>query len=393
LLKVFRQYVFFLCFLLVASGLVNANPDIQYFEKSGIVQRISWEAGKDVLEYELRIEKRDDTPGSDGFTRVLSRVTGETSVEFSLAPGEYRYSVIVYDLLGRMRSPPEWARLTVIPAVQPEIVSVNPSVITVHGGYSDETLSIKGSNLVPDGEVFFTFAGGGEPLTFDKDSYIPSRDGKGARLRLNGLPLKEGFYDIVIKNPGGITGYWRNLQVISQPKKVRPVDISFTEAYNPLIPLYGLLNEYMQQDIFPAGASLRLGINSKNKSYGVFGIESQVFWHYFSGTDMVLITGHLFSTQINLLYQKRILRQKAAINVRAGGGFAFYLNLQIKTDNNLLSLGSAALLPVASGSLSFTWFFHEPFFIELGSEFIHIFSVEKPQSAYIRPLFCLGFQI
>ena len=82
MLKVFRQYVFFLCFLLVASGLVNANPDIQYFEKSGIVQRISWEAGKDVLEYELRIEKRDDTPGSDGFTRVLSRVTGETSVEF-----------------------------------------------------------------------------------------------------------------------------------------------------------------------------------------------------------------------------------------------------------------------------------------------------------------------
>ncbi|MDR2435322.1 MAG: hypothetical protein LBD47_12265 [Treponema sp.] len=373
--------------------MAHANPDIQYFEKSEIVQLINWEAGKDVLKYELHIEKRDDVPGANGFTEIFSLDTVETNVELSLTPGEYRYRVIVYDLLGRMRPVPEWARLTVIPAFQPEIVSVDPSVITVYGGSSGEALSVKGRNLVPDAEVFLTFAGSSEPLPFGKNSYIPSEDGEDAKLRLNDLPLKEGFYDIVIKNPGGIAGYWRNLRVISSPKKIRPVDISFAEAYNPLLPSYGILNEYMGQDVFPAGASLRLGINSKNKSYGVFGIESQVFWHYFYGEGTVLMTGHLFNAQINLLYQKRILRQKAALNVRAGGGLAYYLNLQIKTYNDLLSVGSASLLPMVSGSLSFTWFFREPFFIEFGSEFIHIFSAEKPQSAYIRPLFCLGFQI
>ena len=105
------------------------------------------------------------------------------------------------------------------------------------------------------------------------------------------------------------------------------------------------------------------------------------------------MTGHFFNVQINLLYQRRILRQKAAFNVRAGGGLAYYFNLQIKTGNDLFSVESSSLLPMAAASLTFTWFFREPFFLELGCEFMHVFSVEKPQSAYIRPTLCLGFQI
>jgi hypothetical protein len=392
LLNIYGRYVIFFLFLLAASRLAYADPDIQYFEKSEIVQRISWEAVKDVLKYELVIERKNEAQAAEGFTPILSLDTGETSAELSLSPGEYRYHIVVYDLLGRMRPPPEWARLIVLPALRPEIVSIEPLVITVYGGSTGETLSITGRNLVPDAEVYFTFAGEEAP-PLDKDRYTPAGNGNSAKLRLNGLPLKEGFYDIVIKNPGGIATSWHNFRVIDSPKKVRPVDISFAEAYNPLVPSYGLLNEYMGQDVFPAGASLRFGINSKNRSYGVFGIELQTFWHYFYGEDTVLITGHFFNAQINLLYQKRILRQKAAFNIRAGGGLVYYLDLQIKTSNDLFSVGNESLLPMASASLSFTWFFHEPFFLEFGSEFIHIFSAEKPQSAYIRPSLCLGFLI
>jgi hypothetical protein len=393
LLKIFIRCVFFLHLLLTAAGSIHANPDIQYFEKSGIVQRINWEAGEDVLKYELVIEERNEATDADGFTPVLSLATDETNAELSLVPGEYRYRVVVYDLLGRMRPPPEWARLTVIPALKPEIVSVEPSVVMVYGGSTGETLSITGRNFVPDAEVYFVSEGGESTLPLDKDRYTPAGNGNSAKLRLDGLPLKEGFYDIVIKNPGGIDASWRNFRVIDSPKKVRPLDISFAEAYNPLFPSYGLLNEYMGQDMFPAGASLRFGINSKNRSFGVFGIELQTFWHYFFGTDTVLITGHFFNAQINLLYQKRILRQKAAFNLRVGGGLAYYLNLQIKTSNNLFLVGNASLLPMAAASLSFTWFFHEPFFLEFGSEFIHVFSAERPQSAYIRPSLCIGFLI
>jgi hypothetical protein len=392
LLKMFSRYIFFLHLLLAASVSIHAAPDIQYFEKSGIVQRISWEAGEDVLKYELVIEKRNEAPFAENFTPVLSLDTVEISTELSLSPGEYRYRIVVYDLLGRMRPLPEWARLTVLPALRPEIVSIEPSAIMVYGGSTSETLSITGRNLVSDAEVYFTFAGE-ESQPLDKNRYTPNGNGNSAKLRLNGLPLKEGFYDIVIRNPGGISTSWHNFRVIDSPKKVRPLDISFAEAYNPLFPSYGLLNEYMGQNVFPAGASIRFGINSKNRSYGVFGIELQTFWHYFFGTDTVLITGHFFNAQINLLYQKRILRQKAAFNIRAGGGLAYYLDLQIKTSNDLFSVGNESLLPMAAASLSFTWFFHEPFFLEFGSEFVHIFSAERPQSAYIRPSLCLGFLI
>ncbi|MDR2342924.1 MAG: hypothetical protein LBD86_00150 [Spirochaetaceae bacterium] len=393
MLKLYGRYIFFLCFPLIFPEPVHAHPDIQYFEKSGIVQRISWEAGEDVLKYEMVIEKRNEAPDENGFTPILSVATGETNAELSLDPGEYRYRIIVYDLLGRMRPPPEWARLTVIPALQPEIVSVNPPELMLYDRSTGAVLKITGRNLLPDAEVRLTFSGGGVTLPLDKNSYRPNENGNSAELRLDGLPLEEGFYDIVVTNPGGISGSWRNFKVGSQPRKTRPFTLSFAEAYNPLIPSYGLLNEYMGQDVFPAGASLRFGLNSKNKRYGAVGVELQMFWHYLYNTGPILMTGHMFDAQINLLYQKLILRQKAALNVRAGGGLAYYLDLQIKTGNDLLSAESKTLLPLAAVSVSFTWFFHEPFFLELGSEFVHIFSAEKPQSAYIRPSLCLGFQI
>jgi hypothetical protein len=390
-----NQYIFLIFLLFTSLGPVYSNPDIRYFEKSGIVQRMSWEAGEDVLKYELIIEKWDKAPGKNSFVPILSVTTGETNAELSLPPGEYRYRIIVYDLLGRMWPPTEWATLTVIPALQPEIISVNPPEVTAYGGFADATIDIKGSNLLPDADIYFMFAGGDGPLPLDKCRYIPNENGDGAKLRLNGLPLKEGFYDIVITNPGDISGSWHNFKVTGAPKKIKPFNLSFAEAYNLLIPSYGLLNEYMGQDLFPAGASFRFGINSKNKSYGVFGIELQVFWHYFFSTKTVLMSGHLFNAQANLLYQKRILWQKAALNVRVGGGLAYFLDLQIKIDGDfdMFSAGNETLLPVAAASLMFTWFFHEPFFLESGAEFIHIFSAEKPQSAYIRPSLTLGFQI
>ncbi|MDR3355678.1 MAG: hypothetical protein LBO04_00610 [Spirochaetaceae bacterium] len=393
MLKFRALYLFFLCLALVAPPAIRADPNILYFEKSGIVQRISWDAVEDVFQYEFVIEKKDEGAEADGFTPLLSVVTGETSAELSLAPGEYRYRVVVYDLLGRMRPPPDWARLTVIPALQPKIFSVDPPVVGLSGGRVHATLRVTGGNLVPGAEVCLKPADGGEPLFLDGDGYVPGANGNSAELRFDGLPLKEGFYDIVITNPGGISDSWHNFSVAVAPKKTKPFDITFAEAYTPLFSSYGLINEYLGQSVFPAGASLRFGMAGKNKRYGVFGVEAQFFWHYFYSEYTILISGQLFNAQLNLLYQKLILRRKAAFNVRAGGGFAYYMNLQIKTDNDLLSLGSETLLPMAAGSVSFSWFFRDLFFLELGCEFIHIFSVEKPQPAYFRPQLCFGFRL
>jgi hypothetical protein len=384
---------------------VYADPDIHFFEKIEIIQRMDWPAADDVLNYELVIEKKNETPSGDGFTQILDMKTETNSAELSLPPGEYRYRIIVYDLLGRSGPVPGWARLTIFPALKPEILSVKPSSVSVQDALSGVTLHVLGNNLAENAEIIFSAVEGGEggmeQILLDRDSYRPDKDGKNARLILDGLALKEGAYNIVIKNPGGISSVWRNFTVTDSPRVETPVpdkkstfETTSAAGYAPLFPVSGDFNSLVDNIPFYVGAMLRLGISTKNKPYGIFGVETEAYWHRLSGDNgSFTVSGHLINIQLNLLYQKRIFREKAAVNVRLGGGFAYIVDMQLRNNTDVFLLNAEILMPMAAVSMSFTWFFIPPLFLELGAGYAHVFSSDASQSAYIRPFCCLGFKI
>jgi hypothetical protein len=388
--------------LLPVTGTVYAEPDINFFEKTEIVQRMDWPAADDVLKYGLVIEKRNEASSGNVYIRVLDIETETNSVELSLPPGEYRYRITVYDLLGRGRSAQSWAKLTIFQAFKPEISSVKPSSASLQDALSGITLSISGNNLVKNGEVFFSPADSGtEKIKLDQDNYRPDEDGKGAKLILDGLPLKEGAYDIVIKNPGGISAVWRNFTVTvprqeetRAPAKESPFEMMSAAGYAPLFSVSGDFTALVGNIPFLGGAMLRLGINTKNKRYGIFGVETEAYWHHLSGGNgQFTMTGHLINAQLNLLYQKRLFRERAAVNVRLGGGFAYFVDMQLRSNANIFMLNTEILTPMASASLSATWFFLPPLFLEFGAAYMHVFSSDTFQPAYIRPVFCLGFRL
>jgi hypothetical protein len=404
-----RKKIFFFSIFLFAAGTAYAQQSgqvIEFFEKNDILQRISWPPEDDVLKYELVIEKKDENGPADSFIRVVDISTEETSVEFSLAAGEYRYRVLVYDLLRRLRPMPEWSRLKVLEALQPEISAVNPPSIDVNDDISNITLNFEGNNLTENAEVSFLHVGGGaktpgEAVSAGKDNYLPSKDGKSARLKLNGIPLAEGTYDIVIKNPGGLSTAWRNFTVTNgtdppmlKARKPPLFEMMVSAGYAALFPISGSFNELFGNSIFPAGLTARLGGKTYEKRPGALGLEAAVYWHYMDAAkDAPLESGYFLCAMLDLLYQKKIINQKVALNARLGGGFSFFYG--IKSNENVSSgriTGNDTIVPALVFSLSCSWFFHKYTFLDFAAEYIAVFPYGETLLSYVRPSVSIGFQ-
>lgn len=95
-------------------------------------QRIEWRANANALEYKVEIQN----VATDA---VSSFTTEKTFAELSLAPGNYRYRVTVYDFLGRKATTSAWTAFSVIQAARPEIRSIEKNVTAPD---ADERLEI-----------------------------------------------------------------------------------------------------------------------------------------------------------------------------------------------------------------------------------------------------------
>jgi hypothetical protein len=50
------------------------------------------------------------------------------------------------------------------------------------------------------------------------------------------------------------------------------------------------------------------------------------------------------------------------------------------------------LMPSLGAGASFMWFVKKPFFLEIGAEYMHFFSVDNPSLGYIRPILGGGWR-
>lgn len=108
-------------------------------------QRIEWRANANALEYKVEIQNTA--------TNALSSFTTEkTFAELSLAPGNYRYRVTVYDFLGRKATTSAWTAFSVIQAAEPEIRRIERNVTAPDAGGRLE-IAVDIANVSADSQV------------------------------------------------------------------------------------------------------------------------------------------------------------------------------------------------------------------------------------------------
>jgi hypothetical protein len=350
-----------------------------YFEKTGdkvrFIQHLAWESSEHAYRYEITIEKQNPA----GFSLVVNDFTREPFIEVSLNEGHYRYRIVVYDLFDIPGEPSAWTEFEVYPALSPRITTFRPEAF-----WLDEemewTLFLEGQNFTQRAEVYLRpQEPGGAIIPLQ---YIPASSGTSARLVFDKRTLTPGVYEVYIKNPGGLESALGIFRIAYH--NLSELTLSF--EYGPLIPLYGDLNTFFDKPIFPLGAAVRIGFVPFKREWGYLGLELAPFWAYLSTSDEGYeAAAQYLGAHVNGLFQKWIHRRIMAFNFRLGAGLALLDNLHFEFSTETTE-PLQTLMPSLDAGFSFIWFVNEPFFLELGVEYLHFFSVDPSSPGYLRPI-------
>jgi hypothetical protein len=172
-------------------------------------------------------------------------------------------------------------------------------------------------------------------------------------------------------------------------------DIFISLGYAPLIPLYGALNELLEDSVFPTGLYGRLSFVPVKTDAVNIGFGGEVSWTEFSteyaGEKFRYdVSGRLFGFACFVIFQKPLGRH-VNFDFRLGGGLFSIMGFEKHGAEN--SSGEInALFPAVGGGAALQWLFTQFFFVELGAEYLHLFSVDDPSPGYCRPVFGAGLR-
>jgi hypothetical protein len=350
-----------------------------------IVQRLFWPEDENVSGYEAVVERE-----SNGvFAEIHRESAGGNYIDISLGPGRYRYQVRVFNLLNQFEYATNWASFTIILALQPEVASYAPGVLYIHEDYRWE-LRLKGRNLVEDGEAYLVPLAGPEtpaaaPVT--PEAYIPS--GEEALLVFKKGDLRPGAYRVLVRNPGGLEASAG--AVVVEP--FRPPELELSAGYAPLLPLYGYLFDTLDEGSF-LGADIRASFVFFKRTWGFLGVEANVNLNYLrADTKNAAVSAFVTGGAISLLYRKLLPLRDTAFNARLGGGIhAAPLRLVFEYDG-YTSEPLTSWVPVAALGVSLEWRFLPFLYAELGADYVHLFSPDKPQPGFLRPFLNIGWKL
>ncbi|MDR1899413.1 MAG: hypothetical protein LBQ55_05340 [Treponema sp.] len=351
--------------------------------KALIVQRLSWPGDENVSRYELVVERRE--PG--GFVEIHRELTENTFVELSLRPGSYRYHVLMYNLLSRYEYTTNWVSLNIILAVRPELDRFSPKSFALYGREERQReLVLRGRNLAEGAELLLTPAGRitDRPPVAPR-SFIPDPSGEEAAALFDASDLRPGRYRVTVRNPGGLETSLESFEII------RVGEFTLAAGYAPLVPLYGYLSDLFDRPVSPLGAYARFSYYPLPYPLRNLGIEAAAFWNYLeSEKNSADISTHAEAFQVNLAYRIWLFDKPLALNIRAGGGLQYMAAFFIEFGRRKKDIST--WIPLLDGGIFFQWNFHESFHAEIGAEYIHLLSVDRPQPGFLRPFLGAGWQ-
>jgi hypothetical protein len=381
----------FLLFLLpgtflFAQKVAQKETEKFYFidDSSGtikFIQRLSWYPEDYASRYEICVEEKQP----DGSWReILRESTEEDHLDLSLPAASYRYRIQSYDLLDKPVEDPPWISMEILPALQPELFALEPETL-VPGGQSSFTL--RGRNMAAGARVILRNRRGGRE---EEGEFLPS-PGENSGYAVFSSRLAAGVYDLVLENPGGLSDALGPLTVLSSRTAWY-----FSAGYKPMFPLYGQLTEMLEAGLYPLGFYARFGAVPFQWRYFDAGLEADAGWNYLlsdfsSGGINYEVTGHFSSLKAHVFIQTKLADGHVALRLQGGGGLAAALNFQ-KYHSGLKTKAVNTLYSAASAGFSALWYFSEPWFAMAGLEYLHLFSADDTDPAFILPFAGIGLR-
>src|SRR5574344_250100 len=265
-----KQFSFIAALLLFAGMVLPLfAEDAQNFQQ---YQLFSWKKISNAGKYQIDVEKQN---GDGMWENVVSVQTLATQKEVLLYPGEYRVSISAYNKLGKKASSSNWVTFTVLNETEPylyadylkpsaswnspclHIKQVDPNAqniqpqndsddeqVVASAGDPPNSFLLKAKNVFFPGPIFSLVPGdasnaGGAPFVsfVDKRKTVPltiirrDRDHDGIVIAYNPDDLFSGYYDIVVKNPGGKTASLCILVLADRTPVIESEQFEYDEQY------------------------------------------------------------------------------------------------------------------------------------------------------------------
>lgn len=184
---------------LVPAALLRAEIEGEYFFETladgtpRFTQVLRWEPDPNVLYYELTLQT------AAGEEISFSR-TEEPAFMMNLSPGEYRYRIVLYNLLRKPEIELPWREFIVLEAEIPRVRSHTPDSWFIEDG--PPLVTVSGTDLMPGAVV--RLVKNGDPEEAYSGTELERGGTSSVRAKIASDALTAGEYDIVLTNPGGL---------------------------------------------------------------------------------------------------------------------------------------------------------------------------------------------
>jgi len=330
-------------------------------------QRLVWDKEDYVLYYEVSIQIF-----SGQFKEYRIEKTKNNYIEISLSPGRYRYNVTPYDLLERRCDSSDWEEFSITTAYRPEIIKIIPEYFYMDQNKNRELL-ISGNNIFNDSII---------SLKNEENEIFPIEkvvtNNSSVKLTFNDDTLIPGTYEICIINPGGLEAVLGGF-FIGYNKQI---ETFFQLGFNPIIPLYGELEEMYGQYLYFPGVTFRLDSLSSQRASFKAGLEFALSFYRLeydfaikppnagSESPYYNLGLTLYDFCFNILLQKRYNHLWNAVTLSFGLGFSVFngsgndYDIPNKNEiNTYVDLGASGLFLIKDN-----------YYLETGMELVYYFN-------------------
>lgn len=370
------------CLLLAAAAHAQEAADFSHaIGADGLpvfTQILRWQGDENAGGYELVVERTDAGAAAAEIVRVR---TTEAACPVSLGPGEYRFRVVTYNLLGQAEAESGWAPLVVLKAELPRIDATAPAILYMDA--LDGRVELRGEGFTPDCRVELR----GEAAAFE--GAVVERTGKSELVVV--FPdeaYQAGVYDLAVANPGGLTAVAAGSLTV---RFQRPFDLLASAGYSPQFFLGDpWVKSVWPSAAYPLGLEAALAVYFVKERWGFVGLEAQVQFRSMEGgtADALLKSGYTLYG-IGALYKYRFTRRVHGV-LRLGGGLA--------DSRHVFSYGGVAgpaitsLDPYAAAGAALQFFLPNKVFFEAGVAFSDIFLMNASAFA-LAPTLRAGYQL
>jgi hypothetical protein len=122
------------------------------------------------------------------------------------------------------------------------------------------------------------------------------------------------------------------------------------------------------------------------------GVEANLSLNYLSAdTKNAAVSAFVTGGALSLLYRKMLPAWGFAFNARLGGGLHAAPLRLVFDYGGYSSEPLTSWVPLAVLGVSLEWRFLPFLYAELGADYAHLFSPDKPQPGFLRPFFNIGW--